>query len=64
MTLIDMLLIYDNRNGTIVINDNSLKYITKDIAFELISKLPTYLLESKVISFGFYDQELCIRIDY
>lgn len=60
MKLWKFLDLYDNWNGTVVINNNNLVEIARGTGREIyhnpkVSDLP-------VLSFGFYDNELCIRV--
>jgi len=64
MTLIRILLLYDNRMGTVIVNDNNGNEITKGKPSDVANRLSPHILESKVIAFGFYDGELCLRISY
>lgn len=58
MKLKDLLTLYDG-HGTICINDDNLNCITKGNLWN--PKL--YDLEHyEVVSFGFYDNELCVRV--
>jgi len=61
MNFKDFLEMYDNWNGIVIVNDDNLKRIAKDKGF-LIYENHKELYERKVIAFGFYDNELCIRI--
>lgn len=64
---------YDNWNGITKVNDDNLETIvvgrTLDIMecmtnFESSTNVSTYaeLFEMEVVSFGFYDDELCVRV--
>lgn len=61
---------YDNWNGTIKINDDNLETIIKGKIIDIVENHCTVfiardcinLLEMKVIAFGFYDNELCVRV--
>jgi len=68
MTLKAFLDLYDNWNGITIINDNNLapliKGTTSAIAFEDGSLYDEDIMASEVIAFGFYDNELTIRVDY
>lgn len=64
MTVKELIDLFDNWNIPIVINDNKLNRIVKvQHIFNFIEER-TPLLKEKVVSFGFYDKELCVRIDY
>lgn len=70
MSLIDFLNMYDNWNGLLTINDDELMETVGDTALYskwVISKFVDVkrndpIMEAKVIAFGFYDGELCIRV--
>ena len=58
--------LYDDWNGNTVINDNELKILYKGSISKLIlcggkAKEENWL-NKEVVSFGFYDNELCVRI--
>ena len=63
--LLDM---YDNWNGTIVVNDYDLNRIVKaktsDIGYNKTDVDYSYLYNEDVVSFGFYDNEFCVRLYY
>lgn len=64
MTVKELLDLLDNWNISIIINDNSLNRIIKvENIFTFVEKRNP-LLKEKVVSFGFYDKEITIRIDY
>lgn len=48
-------------NGIVVVNNDNLKCIARDKGM-LIYENHKELYERKVSAFGFYDNELCIRI--
>lgn len=52
---------YDNWNTIAVVNDDTLKPIVKDVAWK-IAEDRTDLHEKEVVSFGFYDGELTVRV--
>lgn len=64
MKLLELLEAYDNWNGNLVINDAKCNLFAR-IRFE---KLDIWLNEYKrvmlaeVMSFGFYDNEFCVRV--
>ena len=73
MKLRQFMNIYDNWNGVTKINDDDLNTIvagrTLDIMyrkadFEPSAYIKDYeqLFKMKVVSFGFYDDELCVRV--
>lgn len=66
----DFMDLYENWNGTTVVNDDDLNPIIKCKTSSLmfaekdtyLSKLLCTLLNMEVVSFGFYDNELCVRV--
>ena len=73
MNFKEFLTMYDNWNGIVKVNDNNLKTIIKGKGFEIYdcnakfhnkATIKDYdqLFERKVIAFGFYDNELCVRV--
>jgi len=65
LTLNTFLDLYDNWNGNLVINDEDCEHY----ATVNFSKLTTWLCDhtdvanARVMAFGFYDGELCVRVD-
>lgn len=60
MKLCEFMNLYDNWNGILVVNDDNLNPIAKgEIPIVLFSG-GVYNME--VISFGFHDNELCVRV--
>ena len=60
MRLKDFIDMYDNWNGITVANDDDLNLIAKcKTSFIAENK---YLQNMEVVSFGFYDDELCVRV--
>lgn len=57
----DFLEMYDNWNGIVVVNDNNLRCIAQDKGLLMYEKHPE-LYKREVVSFGFYDNELCVRV--
>lgn len=64
---------YDNWNGTTKVNDNNLNTIVIGqtskimeciVNFESNTSVKNYaeLFEMEVVSFGFYDDEFCVRV--
>lgn len=53
--------IYDNWNGVTRVNDDNLNTIIVDATVKIMETRPD-LFDKKVIAFGFYDDELCIRV--
>lgn len=60
MKLRDFVDLYDNWNGILVVNDDNLKPIVKDKVEVALSYENVY--EKEVVAFGFYDDELCVRV--
>lgn len=59
MKLRDFLELYDNWNGVLVINDDNLNCLCYgDFWNEKISDFENH----EVVAFGFYDNELCVRV--
>lgn len=52
---------YDDWNGITVVNDDNLNLITKGNT-TFIVKEENGLLDMTVVSFGFYNNELCVRV--
>lgn len=61
MTFKNFMDLYDNWNGTLVINDNNLNPIIKGNVSDIMDSKQN-LFEKEVIAFGFYDNELTVRI--
>ena len=57
----DFLEMFDDWNRTVVVNDDNLERIVSDKGY-IVWESHQELYERKVIAFGFYDNELCIRI--
>ena len=53
--------LYDNWNGITVVNDNNLKRIVKDNTLTIFETRKD-LHKKEVVSFGFYDNQLFIRV--
>lgn len=66
MKLKDFLDLYDNWNGTLVINtvkEDGWKRIYKGNISKFVDNFAnTVLMDYPVVSFGFYDNELCVRV--
>lgn len=56
----EFLNIYDNWNGIVCINDNNLDLIIKGKPDVVLSYKNVF--EMEVVAFGFYDNELCVRV--
>lgn len=63
MTLKNFLELYDNWNSIVTVNDNTQLPLISMVASDLYNCKYAFI-DSKVVSFGFYDDELCIRINY
>lgn len=61
MKLINFLNMYDNWNGTITVNDEQLKPIISGSVFDIVNQRKD-LHNKEVVSFGFYDGELTVRV--
>ena len=61
MTVNELLEYFDNWNMNIVINNSKLNCIYKNNISNFWDER-NLLLESEIDSFGFYDNELCVRI--
>lgn len=57
----DFLVMFDDWNRTVIVNNDNLERITSDKGF-LIYENHKELFDREVVAFGFYDNELCIRI--
>ena len=61
---------YDNWNGVTRINDNNLHTVVVARTLDIMECMPVLsgvenykeLFEKEVVSFGFYDEELCVRV--
>lgn len=61
---------YDNWNGTTKVNDDNLDTIVIGHTLKIMECIPVLnrvenynqLFEMEVVSFGFYDDELCVRV--
>ena len=56
----DFLDMYDNWNGTVCINNDNLDLIVKGDPYVVLSY--KNVSEMEVVAFGFYDNELCVRV--
>lgn len=74
MTLKKFLDLFDNWNVNIFIKNDELDYITEmkiadlmangRFQFKGMNEELMRMLDSEVLAFGFYDGELCVRVDY
>lgn len=60
MKLRDFVNLYDNWNGILVVNDDNLNPIVKNNVEVALSY--GNVCEKEVVAFGFYDNELCVRV--
>lgn len=60
MKLRDFVELYDNWDGILVVNDDNLEPIVKGEVEVALSY--GNVCEKEVIAFGFYDNELCVRV--
>ena len=54
--------LYDNWNGIVVVNDDDLNPIVKEKIMYLMPTCSSDILNMEVVSFGFFDNELCVRV--
>ena len=70
MRLVDLLELYDNWNGRVRINNESLEPLVKgrNKIFEVVDEIYNpksklaYLIDKEVLSFGCYDNTLCVCV--
>lgn len=70
MTFKKFMLMYDNWNGITKVNNDNLDTIVNGRTLDIMERIPTLngvenyekLFNMEVISFGFYDDELCVRV--
>ena len=60
MKLYDFVNLYDNWNGILVVNEDNLDPIVKNKVEAALSY--GNVCEKEVVAFGFYDNELCVRV--
>jgi hypothetical protein len=62
----DLLDLYDNWNGTIIVNDDDLRFIVKtmtsNIGFNCTPIDYSNLYDKEVVSFGFFDNAFRVRL--
>lgn len=61
MKFIDFVNMYDNWNGYITVNDDNLNSIVKGKTIDIMDN-HNNLFEMEVVAFGFYDNELYVRV--
>ena len=66
MKLAEFLALYDNWNGTLVINDKNCNHYATVRLVYITKWLNEHksIANAEVMAFGFYDNELCVRISY
>lgn len=57
----DFLEMFDDWNAIVVVNNDNLECIARDQGMRIYENHKE-LFNQEVVSFGFYDNELCIRI--
>lgn len=62
MTLKQFLDLYDDHNGDMILNDNNLKSVISGSVSFVKEFITLQQLKGEVISFGFYDDCLTVRI--
>ena len=65
MRVIELMCLFDNWNKFLVISDDNLNHILDgEKVFEVYDKKEKYkdILNKDVVSFGFYDDDFCIRV--
>lgn len=65
MRVIELMCLFDNWNKFLVISDDNLNHILDgEKVFEVYDKREKYkdILNREVVSFGFYDDDFCIRV--
>ena len=62
MNLKEFMDLYDDWNGNTVINDNELKTIYKGNTEKLVQHGGKDWLNKEVVSFGYYENQLCVRV--
>ena len=60
MQLKEFIDMFDNHNGITVVNDSDLNCIAKGKTSDIAER--TDLHNKEVVAFGFYDNELCVRV--
>ena len=64
MELKEFLDLYDNWNGYTQINDRNCNPYARVKTDRIFNGNYNNILDCKVMAFGFYDGDLCVRIDY
>ena len=53
--------LFDNWSAVLKVNDNNLDFIVKDRAMIIMEKRKD-LYDKEVVAFGYYNDELCVRV--
>lgn len=65
MKVLELICLFDNWNKFLIISDDELNHILDgEKVFEVYDKMEKYkdILSKEVASFGFYDDDFCIRV--
>lgn len=65
MKVVELMCLFDNWNKFLIISDDNLNHILDGKkVFEVYDKMEKYkdILNKEVASFGFYDNDFCIRV--
>ena len=65
MKVVELMRLFDNWNKFLIIRDDDLNHILDGKkVFEVYDKMEKYkdILNKEVVSFGFYDDDFCIRV--
>ena len=65
ISLRDLVVLYDNWNGNLVVNDKNCDLYARVQLNNVTKWLNEHktVAEAKVMAFGFYDGELCVRVN-
>lgn len=65
MKVLELMCLFDDWNKFLIVNDDDLNHILDgEKVFEVYDKMEKYkdILSKEVASFGFYDDDFCIRV--
>lgn len=62
MTFLNFMELYDDWNRNIKVNDDNLNPIIEGMAVDIMLPYNSKIMDKEVISFGYYNNTLCIRI--
>lgn len=65
MKVVELMRLFDSWNKFLIISDDDLNHILDGKkVFEVYDKMEKYkdILNKEVVSFGFYDDDFCIRV--